>query len=127
MSALDRHGEPAPVPHAALVVADVTAIDGEKRKNFHQRSFQSVKRDVGSVPVAARNALEQKGERLDVSRHVFADDQAFFLHREHGAGGFVSSKATINLTELPALLAGAEDTIEVVEKFIARGALDRPF
>src|SRR5581483_2865823 len=83
-------------------------------------------RDVGGVAVAARYPLQQKRQALDVAGHVQANNEPLFFHHQRRAAGVQAGEALVDLAEAAALGARAENAVQIMQEFVAGGALDRP-
>src|SRR5688500_607219 len=112
--ALDGHAEPLPVFRAALLGAYITSIHRKKGQHLDKRSFETVKGHIGGVAVPARDAFQKKCEALDISSHVLADDQAFFLDHEHARQCFDAGEAAVELAELSLVLAAAKNAVQII-------------
>ena len=73
-----------------------------------------------------RDAVEPMAEHAQLGRHGRLHDQPLRLVDDLGEGRPLADEARVDPFHSAGLLAIDEDAVQAVEKFVARGAEDRP-
>jgi len=78
------------------------------------------------VAVKTGNPLEEASQGIDLTAHMFLDDQAFFVVREVIVGPAHSSEICVYFIYLGLICFSAKKFVDVVQEVIAGCPLDRP-
>jgi len=100
-----------------MIVTNVGPVHRKERQKFNQRSAEAIESDVSGMAIAARDALENMGQLVDIPRHVPPDDEPLCILHQLVIGGYTLGKLHVHLFKALVVLSVAIEAVDAVERF----------